>query len=173
MLFTVTEKITNQSDAATHFSAERTFLAWIRTGLSMMGFGFVVARFGLFLRQMEALGSNSSVQTHTVSMWTGVALVALGVIVNLVAAWQHWMITRRITRQEALKFSPITLGTVVAILLAIMGASLIGYLIFEVQKPPAKEGANSPKSTPISHLEQPDPAIDFASACRTEVAGAG
>ena len=34
-----------------YLAAERTFLAWIRTGLALMGFGFVVARFGLFLRE--------------------------------------------------------------------------------------------------------------------------
>ena len=36
-------------------AAERTFLAWIRTGLALMGFGFVVARFGLFLKQLELI----------------------------------------------------------------------------------------------------------------------
>jgi putative membrane protein len=38
-----------------YLAAERTLLAWIRTGLALMGFGFVVARFGLFLQQLEAL----------------------------------------------------------------------------------------------------------------------
>ena len=38
-----------ESDPRVFFAAERTFLAWIRTGLALMGFGFVVARFGLFL----------------------------------------------------------------------------------------------------------------------------
>jgi len=35
-----------------YLAAERTLLAWIRTGLALMGFGFVVARFGLFLQQL-------------------------------------------------------------------------------------------------------------------------
>jgi len=37
-----------------YLAAERTLLAWIRTGLALMGFGFVVARFGLFLQQLRA-----------------------------------------------------------------------------------------------------------------------
>ena len=41
-------------DPRTRFAGERTLLAWVRTGLAMMGFGFVVARFGLFLRELEA-----------------------------------------------------------------------------------------------------------------------
>ena len=41
-------------DPRVRFAAERTLLAWIRTGLALMGFGFVVARFGLFLREIAA-----------------------------------------------------------------------------------------------------------------------
>ena len=38
-----------------YLAAERTMLAWIRTGLALMGFGFVVARFGLFLQQIQVM----------------------------------------------------------------------------------------------------------------------
>jgi putative membrane protein len=42
-------KIRQNASLSDYLAAERTFLAWIRTGLALMGFGFVVARFGLFL----------------------------------------------------------------------------------------------------------------------------
>ena len=41
------------SGPSDYLAAERTFLAWIRTGLALMGFGFVVARFGLFLQALQ------------------------------------------------------------------------------------------------------------------------
>ena len=41
-----------------YLAAERTLLAWIRTGLALMGFGFVVARFGLFLQELQAASEN-------------------------------------------------------------------------------------------------------------------
>ena len=44
-----------ESDLRIYFAAERTTLAWVRTGLAMMGFGFVVARFGLFLRELAVV----------------------------------------------------------------------------------------------------------------------
>lgn len=42
---------TPEQDPHVYFAAERTFVAWLRTGLALMGFGFVVARFGLLLRR--------------------------------------------------------------------------------------------------------------------------
>ena len=46
---------TQDTDVRDHLAAERTFLAWIRTGIALMGFGFVVARFGLFLQQLRVV----------------------------------------------------------------------------------------------------------------------
>ncbi|HET9088065.1 MAG TPA: DUF202 domain-containing protein, partial [Acidobacteriaceae bacterium] len=68
-------------DPRVYFAAERTFLAWIRTGLALMGFGFVVARFGLFLRELsmrqphgpQEAGLMSSQSTGP-SLWLGTAL---------------------------------------------------------------------------------------------------
>jgi inner membrane protein YidH len=81
-----------EQDPRVYFAAERTFLAWIRTGLALMGIGFAVSRFGLFLRQLTAaeshLGANV-VRSTGLSLWSGVALVALGVIVTLSSALRH------------------------------------------------------------------------------------
>jgi putative membrane protein len=71
-----------ERDPRVYFAAERTFLAWIRTGLGLMGVGFAVARFGLFLRQMQSEETHMPIHSTGLSVWSGVALVALGVIVN-------------------------------------------------------------------------------------------
>jgi hypothetical protein len=47
-----------EQDPRVYFAAERTFLAWIRTGLGLMGVGFAVSRFGLFLRELSASNSH-------------------------------------------------------------------------------------------------------------------
>jgi putative membrane protein len=52
-------------------AAERTFLAWIRTGLALMGFGFVVSRFGLFLRELAAVQKMPQPASHGISLWLG------------------------------------------------------------------------------------------------------
>jgi uncharacterized membrane protein YidH (DUF202 family) len=72
-----------------YLAAERTLLAWIRTGLALMGFGFVVARFGLFLQQIQAMQSSSNEQTYGLSLWFGTLLIAAGVLVNVFAGWHY------------------------------------------------------------------------------------
>jgi putative membrane protein len=65
------------ADPRVYFAAERTMLAWLRTGITIMAFGFVIARFGLFLRLVQAQGS--AVPGHGISPYLGSALVLLGV----------------------------------------------------------------------------------------------
>lgn len=83
-------------DPRVYLAAERTLLAWIRTGLALMGFGFVVARFGLFLREMQAVERAAPLQAPRLSLWFGVALVAMGVIVTVVAAINHQRLVGRL-----------------------------------------------------------------------------
>ena len=76
-------------DPRVYFASERTLLAWIRTGLAMMGFGFVVARFGLFLRELATM-RDVPPQTHSgLSLSVGTTLVIMGVAVNSLAAIKH------------------------------------------------------------------------------------
>src|SRR5215472_17917428 len=78
-----------KADLRDSLAAERTFLAWIRTGLALMGFGFVVARFGLFLQQLRFIDHVPSAPPYGLSLWFGTSLIGVGVIVNLSSAWRH------------------------------------------------------------------------------------
>ena len=73
-------------DPRVYFAAERTLLAWVRTGLTVMGLGFVVARFGLFLR---ILRRDSDASSHLGSTAIGVGLVLLGSVAIAMATRQH------------------------------------------------------------------------------------
>ena len=117
-------------DPRVYLAAERTLLAWIRTGLALMGFGFVVARFGLFLREVAAVaGAKPSALSAGMSVWIGTALVFFGVAVTLLAAVQHVRLLGRLERGEPYRPSRWSLGVVVSLILAATGIGITGYLI--------------------------------------------
>jgi putative membrane protein len=116
-------------DPRVRFAAERTLLAWIRTGLAMMGFGFVVARFGLFLREIAGPGRPGPMGHPGSSLGIGTALVVLGVVVNLIAAAEHARVLGRIRRGEAYRPPSWSLGIAVAAGLAALGLAIVVYLV--------------------------------------------
>jgi len=116
-----------EQDPRVYFAAERTFLAWLRTGLALMGFGFVVARFGLFLHEI-ALTTGSQIPTAGSSRWFGIGLLVLGVLVTGVAFAEHVATVRRLKRSEAFVGRPTWLGGVLAALLIAVGILMTAYL---------------------------------------------
>jgi putative membrane protein len=118
------------ADPRIYFAAERTLLAWVRTGMAMMGFGFVVARFGLFLREVASVRGAPVHQHSGVSLGLGTTLVIFGVLVNFYAAIRHWQTVRRLGRGETLHFDPWSLGTWAAIFMGLLGVATAAYLLF-------------------------------------------
>jgi putative membrane protein len=116
-----------ESDPRIYFAAERTFLAWIRTGLGLMGVGFAVARFGLFLRQIHESQLNIA-HTTGISVWSGVALVVLGVVVNLSALLRHVQIVRQLSSGTWIPGRVSKDAVTLAILLACVGIGMALYL---------------------------------------------
>jgi len=120
------------TDPRVFFAAERTLLAWLRTGLTIIGVGFLVARFGLFVRlmtiqiQVHPLPENAHL---TPSAFLGVAFVALGALCVLVATAQH----RRFVATLVLSDLPAGYDRRFAVLLSaavgVLGLVLAVYLV--------------------------------------------
>lgn len=117
------------SGPSDYLAAERTFLAWIRTGLALMGFGFVVARFGIFLEALQIGQSNYQTRGYGLSFWFGTGLIVLGVMVNVLSAGSHLRLVHQLQRGEPSGYRPSTLALTVAVILAVLGLAMAIYLV--------------------------------------------
>jgi putative membrane protein len=111
-----------------HLANERTFLAWIRTSISVIGLGFVVAKFTVWLRELSARLDQPISKPHSgLSMPLGIALMVLGGILALVAAWRYRAVKAAILRDESAPAERTTV--VVAISVAAIAGALITYML--------------------------------------------
>ena len=116
------------ADLRDYLAEERTFLAWIRTGLTLMGFGFVVARFGLFLEVMQITRGGSAAQPHGLSPWFGTAFIAVGVAVNLLSIRRHLRPVGELNRGQFAGRRPSQQAVILALFLALVGVAMAIYL---------------------------------------------
>jgi putative membrane protein len=116
-------------DPRVYLAVERTFLAWIRTGIALMGFGFVVARFGLFLRELEASERNTVQTSPQFSLWIGTAVVLIGVVVNIVAMIRQRRLIEQLKRGEWDVDHQSRTGIGISVTLAMVGAAMAIYLL--------------------------------------------
>ena len=115
-------------DPRVPLAAERTLLAWVRTGLALMGFGFVVARFGLFLHEIAAVRGGPQPTDHG-SVWLGAGMLVIGVGVTLLAAIRHVRLLRQLSKPGQYRPAPWSLAVGLALILSALGGVLAVYLL--------------------------------------------
>ena len=124
------------ADLRDYLAEERTFLAWIRTGIALMGFGFLVAHFGIFGDEPHMAQHASGVEPHELSLWFGVALIAIGVTVNLFSARRYMRLVGELNRRQFVQRSISKQGVIVALFLALLGIAMTIYLTLFLAQPP-------------------------------------
>ena len=118
--------------ATEYLANERTFLAWIRTSISVITLGFVIAKFGVWLREIATrLAPQTPIRSPGMSLPMGVAMMALGGALAVLAAWHYHLVNLAIERGEVrANRGLIVIVTIAVALLAVM---MIAYLLLTVE----------------------------------------
>ena len=120
------------SDPRVFFAAERTFLAWVRSGITIMALGFVVAKFGLFLTLLSAsnVATNHLHQNSGLSNIFGIVLVIVGVVITLGALFIHRLYVLTLPPEDVPKLAITWLASLLTFSIAGVGILLAIYLVF-------------------------------------------
>lgn len=111
-----------------HAANERTYLAWLRTGIAIIAFGFVLERFDIFLHTIvQTLGAGAAHEVGHGGREAGVALVAVGVVTLAAATWRFTVTARKISADRIIAYnsrSALWLGG----LIIVLGLFVLGYV---------------------------------------------
>jgi inner membrane protein YidH len=105
---------------------ERTLLAWVRTSIALMTFGFVIARLGIWLRMIAGQASGA-VPRELGTAWIGAVFLLMGVIGNALAVARYAANRRAIMHDEQIREGsfPVALATLVTVFGAVIGVYLL------------------------------------------------
>jgi putative membrane protein len=141
-------KETPTADLRDYLAEERTFLAWIRTGIALMVFGLVVARLQLFADAPYITQPAAGARLHGPSLWFGTVLIAIGVTVHLFSAWRYVRLVGELSRGQFVRRSVSKQGVIVALFLALFGIAMMIYLVLVLGLP--LDSLRAQSATPLA-----------------------
>lgn len=115
-------------DPRVYFAAERTLLAWQRSAIALMGLGFLIERFGLFI-QLMAQGRAVSASQTTLSLYIGVGFILIGACTALLSAVQFLVFYQSLNTQEKPRGHVYWLPPAVNLFLAVSATALSAWLV--------------------------------------------
>lgn len=115
-------------DPRVFFAAERTLLAWVRTGIAVMGLGFVVARFGIFLHYVTQ--GHEPHRKEGLGLAIGVTFILLGALACFIASIQFQRFLRSLSQAEKPPHYLISFAPWSAYGIATAGLALVAYLLW-------------------------------------------
>jgi len=119
--------VENSNLARDHLANERTFLAWVRTSVAVVVFGFAIGRFAVAMRQLTAFQGQAAKATGF-SVWMGTAAIIAGVGM-VTSGLMRYRKTR--AQLDAGKFEPAGfIVDLVTVLTVLFGLALAGYLVY-------------------------------------------
>lgn len=115
-------------DPRVYFAAERTLLAWQRSAIALMGLGFVIERFGLFMQLVAQDHPMTAAQT-TLSLYIGVGFILIGACTAVLSAVQFKQFCHTLSAAEKPNSHVLWLPPAINLLLAAAAVGLSVWLI--------------------------------------------
>ncbi|MBS1625326.1 MAG: DUF202 domain-containing protein [Bacteroidetes bacterium] len=122
-----TRELVEKQTASDHLANERTMLAWVRTGIGIIAFGFAVVKFSLFIRQIALALGNDTIHPRGYSSEIGIALVALGTL-TILLSYLRYRRTELQLNSGAYRHSPLLIQLLTG-LIFLIGLLLLIYLV--------------------------------------------
>ena len=113
-----------------HAANERTFLAWVRTAIAVMAFGFLIERFDLFVRVAAPQLSERQIGGHGEGFanWAGLAFILIGIVTVAIAGARFWWTAKDIDAAAEVASPGERFDLALALMIGLLGASLALYL---------------------------------------------
>lgn len=115
-----------------HMANERTFLSWCRTGISLIGFGFIIERFDILIREMRfvAIPGLAEHLSHVPSTrYLGIIALGLGVLIILLAGWRFYYMRKHINNGDT-EFSVVPDTILLGSVLLTVGSSFVFFAFY-------------------------------------------
>ncbi len=124
-------KIPEDKKATEYLANERTFLAWVRTSIAVISLGFVVAKFGVWMRELSVrIDPQTQTASSGVSLPMGLAMTALGGGLVVLAAWRYHVVNQAIERGDVRADRGLVVIVTVAVMLLVI---MIAYMLLTVR----------------------------------------
>jgi putative membrane protein len=123
--------VSDLNDPRVFFAAERTLMAWTRTGITLMGFGFVIERFGLFLHMFMSIEGQE--WQRDASFWVGIVFILLRALVEVSSVMQYRSVLKTLKPIEIPEGYWVNIGMYTNLAVALVGVAIIFYFFFGIQ----------------------------------------
>lgn len=116
-----------------HSANERTYLAWIRTAISIMAFGFLIEKFDLFLAYINQATDNAlNLQPNPLTQFIGLGLILLGVVVIISATLRFFSYKKSIESEQSFPYSVKRTNLLLSSLMIVLALFLMVYLAAQI-----------------------------------------